>query len=237
MRNTKAIYLKELRSCFNSPMAYIFLVIFAVLSGYFFTSTFFLIGQSDMRALFNIVPLVFLFFVPAISMGLIAKERNLGTMEVLSTMPIQDIEFVTGKYLAAVSLIVVGLLFTLVHFLTLLAVGTHVDVGAVITGYVGLVLVGAFYAAVGTFASSLAENQVVSLIIALAIIMVFFLLDKLLLFIPAGLATIAQYISVDFHLSNIARGVVDSRNLVYFAGMIWLFLALTLRVLEMRKWR
>jgi ABC-2 type transport system permease protein len=237
MRNAKAIYLKELRSYFNSPMAYIFLVIFAVLSGYFFTSTFFLIGQSDMRALFNIVPLVYLFFVPAISMGLIAKEKNLGTMEVLATMPIQDVEFVTGKYVAAVSLIVVGLLFTLVHFLTLLAVGTHVDVGAVITGYVGLVLVGAFYAAVGTFASSLTENQVVSLIIAIAIIMVFFLLDKLLLFIPAGLATIAQYMSVDYHLSNIARGVVDSRNLIYFAGMIWLFLALTLRVLEMRKWR
>ncbi len=237
MRNTKAIYLKELRSYFNSPMAYIFLVIFAVLSGYFFTSTFFLIGQSDMRALFNIVPLVFLFFVPAISMGLVAKEKNLGTMEVLTTMPIQDVEFVAGKYLAAVSLIVVGLLFTLVHFLTLLVVGTHVDVGAVITGYIGLVLVGAFYAAVGTFASSLTENQVVSLIISIAIVMVFFLLDKLLLFIPAGLATIAQYVSVDFHLSNIARGVIDSRNLVYFAGMIWLFLALTLRVLEMRKWR
>ncbi len=237
MRNAKAIYLKELRSYFNSPMAYIFLVIFAVLSGYFFTSTFFLIGQSDMRALFNIVPLVYLFFVPAISMGLIAKEKNLGTMEVLSTMPIEDVEFVAGKYLAAVSLIVAGLLFTLVHFLTLLAVGTHVDIGAAITGYVGLVLVGAFYAAVGTFASSLTENQVVSLIVAIAIIMVFFLLDKLLLFVPAGLAAIAQYMSVDFHLSNIARGVVDSRNLIYFAGMIWLFLALTLRVLEMRKWR
>ncbi len=237
MRNAKAIYLKELRSYFNSPMAYIFLVIFAVLSGYFFTSTFFLIGQSDMRALFNIVPLVYLFFVPAISMGLVAKEKNLGTMEVLSTMPIQDVEFVAGKYLASVSLIVVGLLFTLVHFLTLLAVGTHVDIGAAITGYVGLVLVGAFYAAVGTFASSLTENQVVSLIIAIAIVMLFFLLDKLLLFIPAGLATIAQYVSVDYHLSNIARGVVDSRNLIYFAGMIWLFLALTLRVLEMRKWR
>jgi ABC-2 type transport system permease protein len=237
MRNVKAIYLKELRSYFNSPMAYIFLVIFAVLSGYFFTSTFFLIGQSDMRALFNIVPLVYLFFVPAISMGLIAKEKNLGTMEVLSTMPIRDVEFVAGKYLAAVSLIVVGLLFTFVHFLTLLAVGTHVDIGAVITGYVGLVLVGAFYAAVGTFASSLTENQVVSLIVAIAIVMVFFLLDKLLLFIPAGLSAIAQYISVDYHLSNIARGVVDSRNLIYFAGMIWLFLALTLRVLEMRKWR
>ena len=91
MRNVMAIYSKELRSYFNSPMAYIFLVLFAVLNGYFFTSTFFLIGQSDMRALFSVVPLIYLFFVPAISMGLIAREKNLGTMEVLSNMPIQDV--------------------------------------------------------------------------------------------------------------------------------------------------
>jgi ABC-2 type transport system permease protein len=237
MRNVMAIYSKELRSYFNSPMAYIFLVLFAVLNGYFFTSTFFLIGQSDMRALFSVVPLIYLFFVPAISMGLIAREKNLGTMEVLSTMPIQDVEFVLGKYLASVSLIVVGLLFTVVHFFTLLSVGTHVDVGAMLTGYIGLALLGAFYAAIGTFASSLSENQVVSLIVAIMAVMFFFLLDKLLVFIPTGISGIAQYLSVDFHLSNISRGVVDSRNLIYFAGMIWLFLTMTLRVLEMRKWR
>ena len=119
----------------------------------------------------------------------------------------------------------------------MLSVGTHVDLGAMLTGYLGLALLGAFYAAIGTFASSISENQVVSLIVAIMLVMFFFLLEKLLVFIPSGISGIAQYLSVDFHLSNISRGVVDSRNLVYFAGMIWLFLTLTLRVLEMRKWR
>ena len=237
MRNVKAIYLKELRSYFDSPMAYIFLVLFALLNGYFFTNTFFLIGQSDLRALFQIVPLVYLFFVPAISMSLIAREKNLGTIEVVSTLPIHDVELVTGKYLAAVTLIAVGLLFTIVHFLTLISVATSVDYGAVLLGYFGLMLLGAFYAAVGTFASSVTENQVVSLIVAVAIILAFFLMDKMLIFVPVGLSGILQYLSADFHLSNISRGVLDSRNLIYFGSMIWLFLILTIRVLDMRKWR
>jgi len=116
MRNLKAIYFKEMRSYFNSPMAYIFLVIFAVINGYFFTQTFFLFNQSDMRSLFNIIPLVYLFFIPAITMSLIAHEKNLGTMEVISTLPLKDLDFVAGKFLAALSLVLIGLLITLVHF-------------------------------------------------------------------------------------------------------------------------
>ena len=237
MRNAMAIYSKELRSYFNGPMAYIFLVLFALLNGYFFTNTFFLMGQSDMRVLFGLVPVVYLFFVPAISMGLISREKSLGTMEVVSTLPITDIEFVVGKYLAAVSLILVALLFTFVHLLTLAAVGTNIDYGAVAMGYFGLVLLGAFYAAIGTFASSLTDNQVVSLIVAIVAVIAFYLMDKPLLFVPSAISGIVQYLSVEFHLSNISRGVVDSRNLIYFGSMIWLFLALTIRVLEIRKWR
>ena len=97
MHNLKTIYLKELKSYFNSPMAYIFLVIFAIINGYFFTRTFFLFNQSDMRSLFNIIPLVYLFFIPAITMSLIAREKNLGTMEVMSTLPLTDWDFVLGK--------------------------------------------------------------------------------------------------------------------------------------------
>jgi len=135
MRNMKAIYFKEMKSYFNSPMAYIFLVIFAVITGYFFTRTFFLFNQSDMRSLFNIIPLVYLFFIPAITMSLIAREKNLGTMEVISTLPLRDLDFVVGKFLAALSLVLVGLLISLVHFFTLTQVGTNIDYGAVFTGY------------------------------------------------------------------------------------------------------
>ncbi len=237
MRNIKILFLKELKSYFNSPMAYIFLVLFAIFSGYFFTNTFFLINQSDLRTLFSVVPLIYLFFIPAVTMSLIAKESNSGTMEIISTLPIQDVEFVLGKFFAATTLVIIGLGFTLVHFFTLLSVGTNIDFGAILCGYIGLILVGGFYAAIGTFTSSLTDNQVVAFIIAITIVLVFFLLDKLLVFMPAGLGGLIQFISVDYHLSNISRGVIDSRNLIYFGSMIALFLLTTVRILEMRKWR
>lgn len=222
---------------FNSPMAYIFLVIFAIVNGYFFTNTFFLFNQSNMRALFNIVPLVYLFFIPAVTMGLIAREKNVGTIEIIHTMPIRDSEFVLGKFLASFSLILIGLLITLIHFFTLMNVGLNIDYGAVFTGYLGLALVGAVYAAVGTYSSSITDNQVVAFIIGLFIILVFFLMDKLLIFVPISLAGIVQYLSVEYHFSNISRGVVDSRNLIYFFSVIGFFLMMTIRTVEMRKWR
>ncbi len=237
MRNVKSIYAKELLSYFSSPMAYIFLVIFSLFNGYFFTNTFFLINQSDMRALFNVVPLIYLFFIPAVTMGLIAKERNNGTMEVISTLPILDWEFVLGKYLAALTLVVIGLGFSLIHFITLMITGTNIDYGAALCGYLGLIIVGAFYAAIGTFASGITDNQVVAFIIGVALVLFFFLMNMLLIFMPPWLSGIVQYMSVDYHLSNLSRGVIDSRNLIYFGTMIWLFLTLTVRFLEMRKWR
>ena len=237
MLNIKTIYLKELRSFFYSPMAYIFLVVFALVNGYFFTNTFFLINQSDMRALFNITPLIFLFFIPAISMSLIARERNLGTMEIISTLPLKNHEFVIGKYLAVVSLILIGLLVTFVHFFTLVNVGTNVDYGAAFCGYFGLALVGALYASAGIFASSLTDNQVVSFIIAVFIVIVFWLMDKLLIFVPSGMAGLVQFLSVDYHLTSISRGVIDTRNLIYFGSVIGFFLFLTIQILGVKKWR
>ncbi len=237
MRNVKTIYAKELHSYFSSPMAYIFLVIFSIFNAYFFTNTFFLINQSDMRALFNIVPLIYLFFIPAVTMSVIASEKNLGTIEVISTLPIEDWEFVLGKYLAAMTLIVIGLGFSLIHFVTLMITGTNIDYGAAICGYLGLIIVGGFYAAIGTFASGITENQVVAFIIGVAIVLFFFLTNMLLTFMPPWLSEIIQYISVDYHLQTLSKGVIDSRNLIYFGSMIWLFLTMTIRLLEMRKWR
>ena len=236
-KNILNIFKKEFNSYFTSPMAYIFLVVFALVSGYFFSNTFFLIGQSDLRALFNIVPMVYLFFIPAITMGLIAKEKNLGTMEVMCTLPIKEYELVLGKYLAALSLLFIGLLFTVVHFITLTNFGTNIDYGALFTGYLGLFFAGAVYAAIGTFASSLFDNQVVAFIIGVFIVLMFFLFDKLLIFVPSFIAGFIQYISVDYHLSNIARGVIDSRNIIYFLSIIGLFLFLTVQVLNSRKWK
>ena len=237
MQNIKYIYLKELRSYFNGPMAYIFLIIFSLVNGYFFSNTFFIFGQSDMRALFQIVPLVYLFFIPAITMGIISKEKNIGTMEVMCTLPIKDFELVIGKYLSILSLLLVGLLLTSIMFFNLVAVGTNIDYGAVFTGYLGLFLAGSVYASMGIFASSLTDNQVVGFIIAIFFVLIFFLIDKLLIFMPTLIAGTMQYLSIDYHLSNISRGVLDSRNLIYFFSMIGMFLLLTIESLSSRKWK
>ena len=236
MNNIIHIYLKELRSYFNGPMAYIFLVIFSLVTGYFFSNTFFIFGQSDMRALFQIVPLVYLFFIPAITMGIISKEKNTGTMEVMCTLPIKDHEFVLGKYLAILTLLEVALFLTGVMFINLVFVGTNIDYGAIFTGYLGLFLAGAVYASMGLFASSLTDNQVVGFIIAIFFVLIFFLIDKLLIFMPHSIAGIMQYLSIDYHLSNISKGVLDTRNLIYFFSMITLFIMLTIESLNSRKW-
>ena len=127
MNTIYTIFKKEFYGYFTSPMAYIFLVVFSIVNGYFFSNTFFLIGQSDLRSLFNIIPMVYLFFIPAITMSLIAKEKNVGTMEVLCTLPIKDYELIIGKFLSSISLILVGLVFTSIHLITLIKFGTNID--------------------------------------------------------------------------------------------------------------
>jgi len=236
MHNILSIYKKELRSFFTTPMAYIFLVVFALVNGYFFTNTFFLYNQSDMRSLFGIVPLVYLFFIPAVSMGLISREKSLGTIEIITTLPVRERDIVIGKFLAGLTLIIVALFTTLIHYITLYNVGTTIDHGAVFTGYLGLALLGGVYTSVGIFSSSLTENQVIAFIVGIAIVITFFLMDKLLVFVPPGLAGLIQYMSTEFHLSNMSRGVIDTRNIIYFGSVIGFFLFMTTRVLESRKW-
>ena len=238
MNNIKNIFHKEVSSYFNGPIAYIFLVIFAIVNSFFFTNIFFKINQSDLRTLFNIIPLVYLFFIPAICMSLIAKEKNAGTMEVLTTLPITDRELVIGKFLSALFLIFVGLLFTLVQFYTLIQTGTDIDYGAVFTGYLGLFLLGGVYSSIGIFASSVSSDQIVAFIIGVFLVLVFYLLDKtILLFTPPFIASFIQYLAVDYHLTNISRGVIDSRNIIYFLSVISFFLFMTVRLLESRKWK
>ena len=183
MHNIMAIFRKEINAFFSSPMAYIFLVVFALINGYFFNIQFFLINESDMRVLFSIIPIVYLFFIPAVSMGLISREKGIGTIEIISTLPIHERDIVIGKYLAGFTLIVLGLLATLIHYINLCYVGSDIDHGAVFTGYLGLFFVGALYASIGTFASSVTDNQVISFIISVFIVLTFFLMDKVIYFI------------------------------------------------------
>lgn len=235
--NTIAIYRKEISSFFSSPVAYITLMVFLIISAWFFMSTFFLVNESDLRGLFSVIPILYIFFIPAITMGLVSRERNSGTIELLTTLPLSEGEIIVGKFLSALALIGIALLFTLVHFITLLIVGNNIDIGATISGYLGLLIVGAAYTAIGTFSSTLTDNQIVAFIISFVIIFLLFLVDKILVFVPGFLGSIFQYMGTDYHLSNMIRGVIDTRNLIYFGSIIVLFLLLSIRILEMRKWR
>jgi ABC-2 type transport system permease protein len=234
MYNIYHIFRREFRSYFDSPVAYIVLMFFLLVSGYFFTSNLFLMNQASLRTLFGIIPLLFVFFIPAISMRLVAEEKKSGTVELLFTYPIRDSEIILGKYFAALGLILVLLAFTLVYAFSVSTLG-DMDGGQVVAGYIGLILIGAAYLAIGIFASSITENQIVAFIVALAISFFFFILDKILFFVPASLASILEYLAIEYHFQSIARGVLDSRNLIYYFSMIFIGLMLASHALSRRK--
>ena len=234
MRNIFTIFKKEVRSYFNSPAAYIVITFFLLFTGYFFGSNLFLMNQANLRTAFGIIPLVFIFFMPAITMRLIAEEKKTGTIELLVTYPIKDSEIIVGKFLSALMLLAVALVFTWFYVISVSLLG-NLDGGQVVGGYFGLLLMGAAYLAIGMFASAITENQIVAFIVALVIIFVFFLMDTILFFIPASLVSIFQYLSIDYHFQNISRGVIDSRDLLYYFSVIFFSLLLASHALSRRK--
>ncbi len=237
MSNHIAVFCrKELRTFFDSPIAYIVITIFLLISGWFFFNDLFLVNQASMRNLFGIVPFIFMFFVPAITMRLISEEKRSGTIEVLVTLPVKDYEIILGKFLAGLILICAAMALTSVYALVLSGLG-NLDFGSVLAGYIGLVLLGAAYLSIGMFTSSLTQNQIVAFITSFVIIFALYMLDKVLIFVPGFLASVFEYLSVGYHFSNIARGVIDSRDVIYYLCLIFLFLFLAVRTLESRKWR
>ena len=234
MYNIFTIFKKEARSYLNSPAAYIVITFFLIFTGYFFGTNLFLMNQANLRTAFGIIPLVFVFFVPAITMRLIAEEKKVGTIELLVTYPLKDSEIIVGKFLAALALLAAALIFTWVYAISVSFLG-NLDGGQVVGGYFGLLLMGAAYLAIGIFASALTENQIVAFIVALVIIFVFFLLDKILFFIPTPLVSIFEYLSIDYHFENISRGVIDTRDLLYYFSLIFFALLLASHSLGRRK--
>lgn|SRR5512140_674451 len=234
-QNILPIFRRELRSYFNSPVAYVVIVVFLAIVGWFFTSNLFLMNVASMRVVFELVPLVFLFFVPAITMRLLAEERKSGTLELLTTKPVTDAEIVIAKFLAAWALLAAALVPTLLYLITMMSLGS-IDVGPVIAGYIGLLLMGGAYIAIGIFASSLTENQIIAFITSFLIVLALFLMDKVLMYVPEGLASTLEFLAVDYHFSNIARGVIDSRDIIYFASLLGFSLLLATVSLERRKW-
>jgi ABC-2 type transport system permease protein len=233
--NVFAIFRRELRSYFDSPVAYVVMVVFLAIIGWFFTSNLFVMNLSSMRVVFELVPVVYLFFVPAITMRLLAEEKKSGTLELLATRPVRDAEIVLGKFLAAWTLLAATLAPTLLYLATFLVIGA-IDAGPVVTGYLGLLLMGGVYIGIGLFASSLTENQIIAFIVGFLFCLVLFLLDKVLVYVPEGLASTVEFLGIDTHFGNIARGVVDSRDVIYFFSLLGFSLTLATVSLERRKW-
>lgn len=233
--NAMPIFRRELRSYFNSPVAYVVIIVFLSIIGWFFTSNMFLMNIASMRVMFELVPIAFLFFVPAVTMRLLAEEKKSGTLELLTTKPVQDIEIVLGKFLAAWALMCAALAPTLLYVIVIGSIG-DLDLGPVITAYLGLLLMGGVYIALGILASSLTENQIVAFIISFLMVVILFMLDKVLMYVPDSIAGTLEYLAIDHHFSNIARGVIDSRNIIYFLSLLGFSLYLATVSLERRKW-
>jgi ABC-2 type transport system permease protein len=236
VRNTWLFCQKELRAYFNSPVAYIVLTIFLLITGFFFTSSLFLINQASMRPLFNLLPVVFLFFVPAITMRLLAEEKRSGSIELLVTLPTRDWEIILGKFFAAWLLVAAAVILTLFYTFSVSAIGS-LDAGETFAGYVGALLLGGSFAAVGIWGSSLTRNQIVAFLISLAVVAALYLVGDLLPVLPVRLAPVLQFLSISYHFDNISRGVVDTRDLLYYGSLIYLMLYLAHRALESRKWK
>jgi ABC-2 type transport system permease protein len=227
---------REIRTYFNSPVAYIVVTVFAIITGYLFFTQLFLEKQADMRSFFGLMPLLFMFLIPAITMRLLAEEKGAGTLELLITMPISDWEVVLGKFLAALALLCTALGLTVVFALTVAKLGP-IDRGPTLGGYIGLVLMGGAYVSIGLMASSLTRNQIVAFIVSFAICFTLYLFGRLTQFVPQPVQPLVSFLSIDGHFENISRGVIDSRDVIYYLSVMAVCLLVATTSLESRKWK
>ena len=236
MGKTLTIFKRELGAYFNSPVAYIVIALYLLVVGYMFFAQFFLVGEATMRDMFGLAPMLFTFFAPAVTMRLLSEEKRSGTIELLITMPVRDWEVVLGKFLAGLSVLAVAILLTLAYPITISTMGA-LDWGAVVGGYLGLLLLAGAYVAIGLMASSWTHNQVVAYMVAWVITFALFIGGKLLPLMPGSIATIIEHVSLDLHFNNIAKGVIDTRDIIYYLSLITACLLVTVQTLDSRRWR
>ncbi|WP_017731859.1 gliding motility-associated ABC transporter permease subunit GldF [Nafulsella turpanensis] len=241
----KEIFFKEVNAFLSSLIAYIVLSVFLIGVGllvWVFPETSVLnYGYADLETLFSFGPYVLLFLIPAITMRLFAEERKAGTMELLFTRPLTDWQIILGKYFSSLFLLLLALLPTLLYYYSVYELGNpvgNIDTAGFAGSYLGLFLLGAVFAAIGVFASSLTENQIVAFLVALFLCFLLYTGFASLAAIDVwgtG-AYIIQQLGIVYHYDALSRGLIDSRNLVYFLSVILLMLSFTKLVLSSRKW-
>ena len=225
---------RELKSFFVSPIAYIVIGIFLLVSGVIFFPSFFAVGLAEMRGLFAMFPLYLSFTIPAIAMRVFAEEKRSGTYEVMLTMPLRSGAIVGGKILAVFISSAAMVAVTIIYPLSIAPLG-HFDFGPLAGGYLGTFLLALSFSAIGVFASSLTKNQIVAFMVALLINLFLSLLHYFLIFISSTAVDLFQYLSVDYHFSFISKGLIDSRSLIYFLSIAAIFYFLTVRIVEERR--
>jgi ABC-2 type transport system permease protein len=236
MTKTGPIFKREFASYFNSPIAFIYLTVFLGLSSWLFLKGFFLIGEASMRPFFSLIPWIFLFFVPAITMRLWAEEKKVGTMELLMTLPVTNAEAVLGKFLASFAFLLVSLALSFVLPVVVSALGDP-DPGQIAGGYLGSVLIGGAFLSIGLFISSLTENQIVAFIVSVVAIFGLYIVgeDFVLFGIPDRLVPVLSFLGTGGHFDSVSRGVIDTRDILYYLSVIGFFLYLNIKSIEARK--
>jgi len=237
MQNIITIFLKEFKAFFFSPIAYVFITVYLVITNFLFFQGFFIINQADMRGYFSLLPWLFLIFVPAITMRSWAEEKKIKTLELLLTWPINDIEVVVGKFLATFCFLAISLLLSLTIPITIAILGDP-DVGPIIGGYLGALLLGAAYLSIGLWISSLTENQIVAFILGVVMTFCLFMIGNpfITMLSPSWIVPLLTFLGIGNHFESIGRGVIDTRDIFYYLSVISFFLFLNIRSLESRKW-
>ncbi|MCL2218794.1 MAG: ABC transporter permease [Chitinispirillia bacterium] len=236
MNTVMAIIKKEFTSYFISPIAYVFIIVFLIGTNFMFFQPFFLINQATMREYFGLLPWVFLFFVPAITMRSWAEEKKSKTIELLLTWPLSDAQVVLGKFFASLAFLATAIALSVTIPITLFIIGSP-DPGPVIGGYVGALLMGAAYLAIGLWVSSHTENQIVAFILAWVAIFALMIIGHpmVTMKIPAVFVPLFSYLGLFTHFESIERGVIDSRDVVYYLSVTGVFLFLNAQSLGSRK--
>lgn len=231
---------RELSAFFDSLIAYVMIVLFLGLSGSFtwlFGTNVFMIGQASLDVFYSIAFWSLFFFIPAITMRMIAEENKAGTIELLITKAVSDSQIVAGKFMACLILVIIALLCTIPYYITVSQLG-NVDDGSVIGGYLGLILLAASYISIGLLASSLTQNQIVAFLIALFIGIFFqMLFDVIGSGLTGSIGELFTYLSMRAHVESLSRGVIDSRDIVYFLSIIAVSLIVTQVMLSKRNWK
>ncbi|MCH2290061.1 MAG: ABC transporter permease [SAR324 cluster bacterium] len=238
MRRIALICGKEIGTYLSSPMAYIVSAIFIALSGASFTTYLAQTSYSDtsIRGFLETGQLLILLFSALLTMRLISEERKLGTWELLLTAPVREYEIVLGKFFSCL-LVLAGMLILTLYFPLLLLIFGDPDIGPILTSYLGLFLLGSASVAIGIFASSLTPNQIVSAVVAGGILFGLWFLGMVGSLIPEPLGEILSYFSLSEHFPGFVRGVVDTRDLVYYLSVTAVFLFLSVRSIETERWR